>query len=203
MVPAPQGKGGWLTLSIRVEEEGKEQQQWPGYVHHPAAWHQHTLAAWNHCLRSRSKSGWSEISAGTLSEPVRGVVEEREERQKTLRLLALFTLSHHNHQERCKPLYIQLINCNLDAFVLANKQPGLWNEAAQAYLIPMFRSSWSQPFWISLSAQATFWAMLYEKKLSLLRKYYMNTSVEESTSMLCVRFKRCSTVQDKSLLLAE
>lgn len=122
MVPAPQGKGGWLTLSIRVEEEGKEQQQWPGYVHHPAAWHQHTLAAWNHCLRSRSKSGWSEISAGTLSEPVRGVVEEREERQKTLRLLALFTLSHHNHQERCKPLYIQPINCNRDAFVLANKQ---------------------------------------------------------------------------------
>ena len=31
----------------------------------------------------------------------------------------------------------------------------------------------------------------------------MNTLVEESTSMLCERLKRRSTVQDKSLLLAE
>lgn len=73
--------GEWLTLSIRVEEEGKEQQQRPGYVHHPVARHQHTLAAWNHCRRSRSEPDRSEISAGTLSEPVEGEVKKRKGRK--------------------------------------------------------------------------------------------------------------------------
>lgn len=48
--PSPAEEGEWLTLSVHVEEESKEQQQRPGSVHHPAAWGQRALAVRDHCL---------------------------------------------------------------------------------------------------------------------------------------------------------
>lgn len=95
MAAAPCRRGERLTLSIGPEEEGEEQQQRPGYVHHPAAWQQRALAAWIHCLQSRSESVRSEISAGTLSEPGQGEEEKRGEENK--KMLRIVTSPPHIH----------------------------------------------------------------------------------------------------------
>lgn len=100
---SPVEKGEWLTLSIRAEEESEKQQQRPGYVHHPAAWQWPELAVWNHCLGSFSESVRSEISAGTLSEPVRGEEDKRKETQGRLDFL-LFSSCSITNTRRHDPL---------------------------------------------------------------------------------------------------
>lgn len=94
---SPQGRGERLTLGVRMEEDSEEQQQRPGYAHHPAAWQQLALAAWNHCLRHRSEC----VQIGNFSWNTFRAYEGRESKEKEenrkLRFLSLLPLFHHNH----------------------------------------------------------------------------------------------------------